>query len=413
MQIEHERRQVTGRSDDSWRRGFASLPQELELLAEAVEGQAEEVVERIDRQARESFPELGETKDHRLLDAFDRSNRANLRNTLALVRSGIDVPNEAPADAQRLARMWARVGLPLGSLVRTYALAQATLWDFFVDAIESARLPQAARRTVTRDISRLLFAYADRIGLYAATVYEMERHQAPEGRERRAIALVDRILAGQDSAADELAYDLRTRHLGFVTSGPDAVALAASIAESVERSVLMVHVDQSNVWAWLGGRQQPAVGERRTLDRAADGFDAAVAFGSPGEEGDGFRRTHDQAIKAHRIGAGLGRAVTHYEDVALEALVGERHAATRDFVRDELGSLAAPDRRSAILRETLEAFFGASSNVTAAAAALGVHEQTVSYRLRSIEERIGRPVRSRRAELEIGLRMRRVLVGEA
>lgn len=294
-------------------------------------------------------------------------------------------------------------------LVRTYALAQATLWEFFVDAIEHAQLPQAVRRTVTRDISLFLFAYADRIGVYAATAYEAERQQAPDGREQRALALVDRILAGQDSAADRLSYELRTCHLGFVAWGPGAAAAAASIADSVERQSLVVRVDDITVWAWMGGRREIELGERRALDRAAGASAAAIAFGTLHEGCSGFRQTHQRALRTQEIASRLGRRVTHFRDVALEALVGSRDSEAQHFVRDELGALAGSDRRTEILRDTLEAFFRASSNVTAAASSLGVHEQTISYRLKSIEERIGQPVRSRRAELEIALRMNRLL----
>ena len=45
----------------------------------------------------------------------------------------------------------------------------------------------------------------------------------------------------------------------------------------------------------------------------------------------------------------------------------------------------------------------------AAAAALGVHEQTVAARLRAVEERTGRSVAARRAELETALRLREYL----
>jgi DNA-binding PucR family transcriptional regulator len=56
------------------------------------------------------------------------------------------------------------------------------------------------------------------------------------------------------------------------------------------------------------------------------------------------------------------------------------------------------------LRHTLKAWFAAGQNASAAAAMLGVHEHTVHYRLKTIEERLGRPVAPRRAELETALR---------
>lgn len=52
-------------------------------------------------------------------------------------------------------------------------------------------------------------------------------------------------------------------------------------------------------------------------------------------------------------------------------------------------------------------YFESSHNVAATAAALGVHHQTVANRVRAVEETLGAPVASRRAELELALRLRR------
>lgn len=63
------------------------------------------------------------------------------------------------------------------------------------------------------------------------------------------------------------------------------------------------------------------------------------------------------------------------------------------------------EQRKVSERQTLRAWFAVGHN----AAALGVHEQTVAQRLRAVEERTGRPVASRRAELETALRLRDLL----
>lgn len=98
-------------------------------------------------------------------------------------------------------------------------------------------------------------------------------------------------------------------------------------------------------------------------------------------------------------------AVTTFDDVALEVLmVGDPPAATA-FIREELGTLTGADERSRTLRATLRAWFATGHNAAAAAARLGVHEQTVAARLRVVEEQTGRPPRERRAELEAALRL--------
>ncbi|HLQ47495.1 MAG TPA: helix-turn-helix domain-containing protein, partial [Candidatus Dormibacteraeota bacterium] len=80
-------------------------------------------------------------------------------------------------------------------------------------------------------------------------------------------------------------------------------------------------------------------------------------------------------------------------------------ARARAFVSRELRGIDGDDPRSRRLRRTLRAYFASAQNGSAAAALLGVHEHTVAYRLRTIEDRLGRPVAARRAELETALRL--------
>ncbi|HWI72731.1 MAG TPA: helix-turn-helix domain-containing protein, partial [Baekduia sp.] len=80
-----------------------------------------------------------------------------------------------------------------------------------------------------------------------------------------------------------------------------------------------------------------------------------------------------------------------------------------DFARAELGRMAEPARRVAILRETLTEYFAQGGSTAATARALAIAERTVTYRLRRAEELIGRPVSERRADLETALRLYDVL----
>jgi DNA-binding PucR family transcriptional regulator len=130
-----------------------------------------------------------------------------------------------------------------------------------------------------------------------------------------------------------------------------------------------------------------------------------VASGDLGQGIEGFRGSFEQARMAQRVGVQAGSDVTFYRDVALEALAlhGDRHA--RRFVSEELGPMMAEDAKTTEQRRTLEAYFAAGSNASSCAAALGVHEQTVAYRLRRIEERLGYVIAERRAELHVALRL--------
>jgi DNA-binding PucR family transcriptional regulator len=81
----------------------------------------------------------------------------------------------------------------------------------------------------------------------------------------------------------------------------------------------------------------------------------------------------------------------------------------RSFIRDELGRLGADDEAARRARETLEGFFAANSNFRITAARLGIHHNTVRYRLDRAEQLLGRPIAERRLALELALNLARQL----
>jgi DNA-binding PucR family transcriptional regulator len=62
-----------------------------------------------------------------------------------------------------------------------------------------------------------------------------------------------------------------------------------------------------------------------------------------------------------------------------------------------------------ILRETLRAYFEAGCNVSSAGAALEVHRQTVTSRLRAVEEMLGCSLADCSVELNLALRLAQFL----
>lgn len=131
-----------------------------------------------------------------------------------------------------------------------------------------------------------------------------------------------------------------------------------------------------------------------------------VAVGSPGAHAAGFRESHREAVAARQVAErarpGLPR-VLHYAEVELAYLAGVDEAAMRALIVRELGPLAAPDAQSARLRETLHAYLRAWRSPEAAAKALGVHKNTVRYRIQRIEELLGHPIDQHGTRLDLAL----------
>jgi DNA-binding PucR family transcriptional regulator len=77
----------------------------------------------------------------------------------------------------------------------------------------------------------------------------------------------------------------------------------------------------------------------------------------------------------------------------------------RRFAVRELGPLAADGDSSRRLVTTLLAFLDEGASFARAARRLGVHENTVAYRVRRAEELLGHRVAERRLELHVALRL--------
>jgi DNA-binding PucR family transcriptional regulator len=130
---------------------------------------------------------------------------------------------------------------------------------------------------------------------------------------------------------------------------------------------------------------------------------------------DGFARSLKQAEDTERVRAAWGRRtappVMRYADAGLEILLMQDDELARSFVASELGPLAQSTTEAARLRETLDASFRFGSHV-AAAQHLNLHEHTVRNRLHKAEELLGRPLQERRTELQVAVRLLRLLAPE-
>ncbi len=109
-----------------------------------------------------------------------------------------------------------------------------------------------------------------------------------------------------------------------------------------------------------------------------------------------FRQAYNEAKQSFEIGRALAKdrtsTVTHYEDLGLLrfAQVPETSVGIRSYCNDMLGPLIEHDRRSqARLIETLQVFLASNQNHAEAARRLGIHYNSLRYRLKRIRQLIG------------------------
>jgi hypothetical protein len=144
----------------------------------------------------------------------------------------------------------------------------------------------------------------------------------------------------------------------------------------------------------LAAAVAPRAGNRRRAP-ADIGQPAWVAVGSKPIDGVGsLGATYADLVDATRMAERLGRRgwIPDPEDLALERLLLSDRQFADATVRRELGPVVADERFGAELIETLQAYFDAGENVTAAARRLHLATRTVAYRLEKIESLLGHPL---------------------
>jgi DNA-binding PucR family transcriptional regulator len=209
-----------------------------------------------------------------------------------------------------------------------------------------------------------------------------------------------------------LRYELRRHHvalIGWIEGAElDAVATLEREGRALARMIseaepLVVPAGRGLVWVWAGSFETIEPPDRALASELAPSVRFAV--GEPGQGLDGFRRSHAQAERVRRLvtSASSVGSLARYRELALAATLCADKERARTFAREELGVLAGPDPALQRLRETLAVYLDAGASPLHAANRLGVHAKTVAYRMRRVEELLGRPIVQRRAELEAAL----------
>ena len=312
----------------------------------------------------------------------------NRRNVELYFRALADDRVPGPADLreiERAARRRLHQGIPLEAIFHSYHIGLRVMWTCLLERPDGLDLGHLAVLTME---------YAERVSHVAAEAYLQEREQASRSQEEARRLFFTRLFSGDFAEeapalgeALALGYELGRPHVVVVVTATLDVALAEAREELARRfpefpAVLM---RAGLVVAVAGG----AVGE--VLAEVARDGRLAAGVGTPRAGVPGLVASLRDARRALTLGAMLSpeRRAHHYEELRIFDLFqdGEPVGA---FVDQALGRLLAVDaRRGGRYVRTLEALFGAALNRKAAASALAVHPNTLSYRLGRIEELLG------------------------
>jgi len=348
-----------------------------------------------------------ETSDPEYAQGLRDALRTALDFGLISIEVGEDKVPGIPIALVAQARMAARSGVGLDTVLRRYLAGYSLLTDFAIKEAEDADFVDPS---VLQKILRDQAVVVDRLLEVVSAEHCRETSERSTSNEKRKAERVKRLLAGEPIDPAPLNYDLGGSHIGLVAKGPAARELVRSLADRFDKRLLRVRCDEMTVWGWLGAPaaevRRDEVSEVLDVARSFKGEDVLAAFGEVGFGSSGWRLTHRQAQAALCVldsgNAGIGR----YRDVALLASIRNDDLLAASLKSIYLAPLAG--ERNAVLRENLRAYFSASRNVSSAAAILGVKRHTVTKRLRIAEEKLGFTITKFPVEMEAALRLEQV-----
>lgn len=340
--------------------------------------------------------------DPSYLQGLNGALAAAIEYRLAVLEAGERAAPPIPTALLGQARLDARDGVSLDTVLRRYFAGNVLFGDFLVNEAERAEVPSSVLRALLATQATV----GDRLIAAVSAEYAREAENRPTSPAERRRETVKRLLDGELVDHSELGYDLDGHHLALMAKGEGAEDLVRDLAGAVDRRLLAVQREDEPTWAcWLGGRRQLSAQQALAALPGEIPAGVFVALGEPGEGLSGWRFSHRQAKAALAIAERRGESPVRYPDVALLAAV-----AADDLIAGSLRQLyLAPLERARdggkISRETLRAYFAAERNVSSTAAALGVDRRTVRNRLGAIEDLLGRPLKGAEADLEIALRL--------
>jgi hypothetical protein len=305
-----------------------------------------------------------------------------------------------------------RNGRSLDALLSAYRVGARLAWRRFVDAGTDSGLPPQA----LYDLGEAIFAYIDEISAESVEGYAEEQSAAAGETQRRRRRLL-RLLV-QDPPAEQEA--IRNAAKAAVWPLPRSVAAVvigdgANEDESDARAAQFARrLGEGAMGAAVGGLAVVMLpdpvgpGRRRALETALAGQRAALgpAVGWP-EAATSMRR----AAAAYRLPIGeaspASSGVVVADDHLPALLLAAEPALASDLARTRLAPLealaAAPRER---LQATLRAWLDRPGQVQAVAGELGVHPQTVRYRLKQLRDLFGERLEDPDARFELSLALR-------
>jgi DNA-binding PucR family transcriptional regulator len=381
----------------------------VQRLAHALLPDVQPFAELVTQGVLERVPELAPPGFENAADAIVESSAQMIGGLLSTLAYGFSPHTaEPPLRTRQVYDRLIDSGGDVHALQRAYRVGHRVIWQRWSSHVcEHVSEPELLRAVLDLT-STHIFEYLDTAS-ESHVVEDRTRRRVPRAPASQADLVARLLESGEEPSTVQLGYELRRHHVAIVITPLGADALSRRSLDAILAHggghPLAVPAGDGGWWAWVGGADDgnlEALAERMA-DTPTPG--AVAGIGEPGSGPAGFRRSHAEAVEAVRTSRDVReprtRAVRH-RDIAHAALLTADPARARAFARRQLGGLASDDEATATLRTTVRTLF-ATNSPTAAARELGVHHQTVAYRVRQAERLLGRPLAPNRRDVEAAL----------
>jgi len=297
-----------------------------------------------------------EVADAGYRERLDAAVTAAIEYRLAVLELG---QRRAPAMPEVLlaqARLDARDGVALDTVLRRYFAGGALFGDFLAEEAERADVPSSALRSLLAAQS----AVAERMIAAVSEEHARETKNRPRTAEERIREQVKALLAGElvdrNGLDAMLNYELEGSHLGLMVKGEDGEKLLRDLAAGLDRRLLFGKREEEPLWgAWLGGRSPLSAEKAVAVAKELSTDQVFVTIGEPAEGLVGWRFSHHQAKVALPIALRTGRHVLRYAEIAVLAAIARDDLTTTSLRKLYLEPLERGRDGGGLARETLRA----------------------------------------------------------
>ncbi|MDA7085549.1 helix-turn-helix domain-containing protein [Pseudomonas sp. SA3-5] len=330
-----------------------------------------------------------------------------------------------------MARQAARREVPFSSIVKNMR-ANQIIWvnNFFTASASLTMTPSTIQRLVTRGAG-----VVDELIEHFVICYLDERQVLMESQIARRRALVEKLVGNEVTLGpldlkqikDDHGLDLQHHHIGIMVSdinakhSADLGKLQRNLQDAIAGdTALVVSSTQHVTWAWVSTLNAPTTAQIKRLEETLAHLSGArCALGEPAKGPAGFRRTHLQARDVSNAATPSSiRGIMRWADHVLTILLGQDLEKAAWYVDSVLGPLAYTSEKSSGYRQTLGAYLQSGNSLLHGAEILGIHRNTLVYRLQQIEVLLDYPIKERELEIRCALHLvahfeQRVLKAEA